>query len=183
MKKLQKRLAWVSRKLRKLITEKIKGTKTTMKKIRCSKLEIGDKVLVRQEAFKKKQKIQDKKEEDIYLVVAQPNENFPVFIVLNERSKKSKTLHRSMLFPLSQELQCEDLGHKVEESDSNEKECNINEDSVESDNEKEQEYQGPVTRAKAKALEQANALMAHYFNLLQHLEQWIKRNNSEINTR
>ena len=30
------------------------------KKVRCSKLEIRDKVLVRQEAFKKKQKIQDK---------------------------------------------------------------------------------------------------------------------------
>ena len=120
-------------------------------------------MLVRQEAFKKKQQIQGKWEEDIYLIIAQPNENFPVFIVLNERSKKSKILHRSMLLPLSQELQCEDLGHKVEDLDLNEEECNIEEDSVESEKEEEQEYQGPVTRAKAKALEQANALMAHYF--------------------
>ena len=37
-----------------------------------------------------------------------------------------------MLFLLSQELQCEDIGHKVEDSDSNENECNIEEDSVES---------------------------------------------------
>ena len=97
------------------------------------------------------------------MVAAQPNENFPVFIVLNERSKKSKTLHRSMLFPLSQELQCEDLGHKVEDLDLNEKEHNIEEDLVESEKEEEQEYQGSVTKAKAKALEQANALVAHYF--------------------
>ena len=29
--------------------------------------------------------------------------------------------------------------------------------------EEEQGYKGPMTRAKAKALEQANALMVHYF--------------------
>ena len=68
-----------------------------------------------------------------------------------------------MLFLLGQELQCEDISHKVEISDSNENECNTKEDSVESDFEEIQEYKGPVTRAKAKALEQANALMAHYF--------------------
>ena len=69
-----------------------------------------------------------------------------------------------MPFPLSQELQCEDLGHKVQDLDLNEEEHNIKEDSVESENEEKQEYQGPVTRAKAKALEQANALTAHYFD-------------------
>ena len=53
----------------------------------------------------------------VYVVVTQPNNKFPVFIVLNERSKKSKTLHRNMLFPLGQELQCEDIGQRVEVSD------------------------------------------------------------------
>ena len=95
-------MAWAFRKAQKVnLKENKKSQNNHDKKVRCSKLEIGDKVLVRQEAFKKKQQIQDKWEEDIYLVIAQPNENFPVFIVLNERSKKSKILHRSMLFPLS----------------------------------------------------------------------------------
>ena len=84
----------------------------TRKKIRCTKLEVGDKVLVRQKAFKKKHKLQDKWEEDVYVVVAQPIDNIPVFIVLNERSQKSRTLHRNMLFPLDQELQCEDIGQR-----------------------------------------------------------------------
>ena len=165
VKKLQKRLAWAFKKAQGVNHKENKRNKKNYdRKVRCSKLEIEDKVLVRQKAFKKKHKIQDKWEEDIYLVVAQTNENFPVFIVLNEKSKKSKTLHRNMLFSLGQELQCEDIGHKVEASDSNENKHHTEEDSVESDLEEEQEYQGPVTKGKAKALEQANALMAHYFS-------------------
>ena len=73
---------------------------------------------MRQKTFKKKHKIQDKWEEDVYVVVAQPNENFTVFIVLNEKSQRSRTLHRNILFPLGQELQCEDIGQRVETSHS-----------------------------------------------------------------
>ena len=128
-------------------------------------MEVGDKVLVRQKVFKKKHKIQDKWEEDVYVVVAQPNSNFPVFIVLNERSKKSRTLHRNMLFPLGQELQCEDIGQRVEVSDPNIETQNTKENSGQMDPEMEEEqgYEGPMTRAKTKALEQANVLMAPYF--------------------
>ena len=142
------------------------------RKVRCTKLEVGDKVLVRQKAFKKRHKIQDKWEEDVYVVVAQPNDNFPVFIVLNERSQRSKTLHRNMLFPLGQELQCEDISQRVEVSDPDTETEYIKETSEQSlskdsdpevEVEEKQAYKGPVTRAKAKALEQANALMVHYF--------------------
>ena len=117
-------------------------------------MEIGDKVLVRQKAFKKKHKIQDKWEEDVYVVVAQPNDNFPVFIVLNEISKRSRTLHRNMLFPLGQELQCEDIGQRVKVSDP-EIETQNTEDSGQMDPEIEEKqgYQGPMTRAKARTLE------------------------------
>ena len=87
MEKLQKRLAWVYKKAQEENSrESSRNKKNYYRKVRCSKLEIGDKVLVRQKAFKKKHKIQDKWEEDVYVVVAQPNDNFPVFIVLNERS-------------------------------------------------------------------------------------------------
>ena len=110
VEKLQKRLAWAYKKAQEVNHKKSKRNKRNYeRKVRCSKLEIGDKVQVRQKAFKKKHKIQDKWE-DVYIVVAQPNDKFPVFIVMNERSKRSRTLHRNMLFPLGQELQCKDIG-------------------------------------------------------------------------
>ena len=121
---------------------------------------------MRQKAFKKKHKIQDKWEEDFYVVVAQPNDNFPVLIVLNERSQRSRTLHRNMLFPLGQGLQCEDICQRVEVSDPKIKTQNTKENSGQMDPEMEEKqgYKGPMTRAKTKALEQANALMVHYFD-------------------
>ena len=116
---------------------------------------------MRQKAFKGKHKIQDKWEEDVYIVISQPIHNCPVFKVQNERSGKSKILHRNMLFPLSQELQCEDVSQKDRISGpiKNRKEAEDN--SIMSTSESEddindvdinikQEYKGPVTRARAK---------------------------------
>ena len=169
VEKLQKRLAWAHKKAQEVNYKENKRNKRIHdKKVRCTKLEVGDKVLVRQKVFKKKHKIQDKWEEDVYVVVAQPNDNFPVFIVLNERSKRSRTLHRNMLFPLGPELQCEDISQRVEVSDPDtetEHTEETSEQNLSKDPEvvEEQDYKGPVTRAKAKALEQANTLMAHYF--------------------
>ena len=131
------------------------------RKVRCSKIEKGDKVLVRQKAFKGKHKIQDKWEEDVYIVISQPIHNCPVFKVQNERSGKTKILHRNMLFPLSQELQCEDVNQKdripgpiknKEETEDNlmvntsESEDDINDEDINI----EQECNRPVTRARAK---------------------------------
>ena len=75
-----------------------------------------------------------------------------------------------MLFPLGQELQCEDISQRVEVSDPDaeteymkETKWNLSGDpNLEIEEEEKQAYKGPVTRAKAKALEQANALMVHY---------------------
>ena len=92
-----------------------------------------------------------------------------MFIVLNERSQRSKTLHRNILFPLGQELQCEDINQRVEVSDPDTETEHIKETSEQSlskdsdpEVEEKQAYKDPVTRAKAKALEQANAFMVHY---------------------
>ena len=108
---------------------------------------------MRQKVFRKKYKIQDKWEEDVYVVVAQPNDNFPVFIVSNERSQRSRTLHRNMLFPLGQELQCEDISQRVKVSDPKRETQNTKENSGQTDPEMEEEqgYKGPMTRAKARA--------------------------------
>ena len=71
-----------------------------------------------------------------------------------------------MLFPLGQGLQCKDIGQKVEFSDltSNHENKGKNPEEVVSASEEKQEYEGPITRAKTKALRQANMLMAQYFD-------------------
>ena len=71
--------------LNKSMNKKRKGTTETIdKKVRCSKLDIGDRVLVRQNAFKGKHKVQDKWEDNTYVVVDQPAKNTPVFTVQKE---------------------------------------------------------------------------------------------------
>ena len=149
VEKLQKRLAWAFKKAQEVSQKEKKRNKRNYdRKVRCSKLERGDKVLVRQKAFKGKHKIEDKWEQDSYEVIAQPIENFPVFIVQNERMKKSKTLHRNMLFPLDQELQCEDISQKVEISHETKNHVNteVNSEEIDSDMEEKQEYKGLMTR-------------------------------------
>ena len=79
-----------------------------------------------------------------------------------------------MLFPLGQELQCEDIGQRVEVFDPKIETWNKKENSGQtnperedsdgeiSESEKNTGYKGPMTRAKTKALEQATVLMLHY---------------------
>ena len=166
MEKLQKRLAWAIRKAQEVNEKENKRNKKCYdRKVRCSKLEVGNKVLVRQKAFKGKHKIQNKWDNIIYEVISQPIENFPVFTVQHEGSKKLKTLHRNMLFQLGQELQSEDKSHKVQISGPIENHVNteVNPDEEESNIEEKQDYVGPVTRARTKALTQANMLIAQHF--------------------
>ena len=151
VEKLQKRLAWAYRKAQEVNhREKTRNKKIYDRKVRCTKLEVGDKVLVRQKAFKRKHKIQGQiGRRCLYKWLPQPNDNFPVFIVLNERLKRSRTLHRNMLFPLGQELQCEDISQRVEVSDPDTEiehteetsEQNLSKDP---EVEEEQDYKGPL---------------------------------------
>ena len=95
------------------------------------------------------------------MVISQPIHNCPVFKVQNERSGKTKILHRNMLFPLSQELQCEDVNQKdripgpIKNKEETEDDSMVNTSESEDDiNDEdiniEQEYNIPVTRARAK---------------------------------
>ena len=60
-----------------------------------------------------KHKIQNRWEDDEYVVVSQPNSDIPVYIVQPISSAKQKTLHRNQLLP---------LGYKIDENmESNEK--------------------------------------------------------------
>ena len=59
-----------------------------------------------------------------------------------------------MLFPLGQELQCEDIGQRVGVSDSKMETQNTEKDSGQMDPEIEEKqgFQGPMTRAKVQEL-------------------------------
>ena len=59
-------------------------------------------MLVRQVVFKRRHKISDKWEKDLYIVIGIPNESVPVFQVQKQSGSKAiKTLHRNMLLPFS----------------------------------------------------------------------------------
>lgn len=69
------------------------------KKVKFSKIEVGDKVLLKILAFQGKHKIADRFEQEIYTVVKQPNEDIPVYVIRSP-SGLEKTLHRNHLFPI-----------------------------------------------------------------------------------
>ena len=85
-----------------------------------------------------------------------------MFTVQKEEGGRLETLHRHMLFPLNQELQCEDSSQKVEVSNSDvEDNCEdiLDSSDHETDHDEKQEYVGPVTRSTARAQDQDILLM------------------------
>ena len=70
--------------------------------VRESKLQPGDRVLVRNVGLKGKHKLADKWEDQPYTVLEQPNEDMPVYVVQKEAGNGPKrTLHRNMLLSLA----------------------------------------------------------------------------------
>ena len=70
-------------------------------KVRCTQLQVGDKVLLKCNAFKGKHKIQDRWENTIYEVIEQPLGKIPVFKIKSmEGNDKMKVVHRNLLLPL-----------------------------------------------------------------------------------
>ena len=67
-------------------------------RVRESQLQPGDRVLARNFGVRRKMKIADRWEKDVYLVVDQPNKGIPVCIVKREHGKgKRRMLHRALL--------------------------------------------------------------------------------------
>ena len=68
--------------------------------VRESQLLPGDRVLVRNVGLKDKNKLADKWEKEVYLVVDQPNRDIPVYVVKREHGRSTrKMLHRNLLLP------------------------------------------------------------------------------------
>lgn len=69
-----------------------------MLQIRGGTVKIGDRVLVKIVAFEGQHKLADSWEQDPYIVIGQPNENKPVFVVKKENGEgRTRTLHRHLL--------------------------------------------------------------------------------------
>ena len=99
---LERRLQW-SHKLAQKHMEKQanKAKKYYDRKVRCSKLEPGDLVLVKRFGFKGKHKIQDRWENQIYEVLESCHSSPLVFRVRKEDGTgKIRILHRNLLLPL-----------------------------------------------------------------------------------
>jgi len=70
-------------------------------KVRGAVPHVGDRVLVKIVAFDGKHKLSNKWEEDPYVILEQPNQNIPVFVVKKENGEgRKRTLHRNLLLPI-----------------------------------------------------------------------------------
>lgn len=69
-------------------------------RVREAKLEVGDRVLVKNVGIRGKAKLADKWEKDVYIIVGQPNLDIPIYEVKKEHSReRTKVLHRNLLLP------------------------------------------------------------------------------------
>ena len=72
------------------------------KKMRGAVPQIGDRVLLKRVGFTGKHKLENRWEEEVYVILEQPHENIPVYRIQREDGKgRVKTVHRNLLFPLA----------------------------------------------------------------------------------
>ena len=72
------------------------------RRVRGAIVTVGDRVLVRKVGIKGRCKIANRWEEEVYVVVDQPNEDVPVFVVKREgKGRATRTLHRNLLLPVN----------------------------------------------------------------------------------
>ena len=64
------------------------------------RLQPGDLCLVKKTSWKARHKIQNRWEDDFYVILSQTNEDIPVYTIRNTITADEKTLHRNLLLPL-----------------------------------------------------------------------------------
>ena len=170
IQKLQNKMKWAFKKAEEIsLKENARQKKYYDKKVKCSRLQPGDMVLVRQKVFKGKHKIQDKWENTPYKVVEQINHDLPVFHVENTGdASNTRVLHRNMLFPL---LTCNfDQAQSLED---NVPQINSSDEESEGLDPEEGSYKGPMTCSRTKGtttptvdiVAKANQEMEQYFGI------------------
>ncbi|XP_071144366.1 uncharacterized protein [Mytilus edulis] len=70
-------------------------------KVRQSVLEPGDRVLLKNVAFRGKHKLENKWGKQPYVIVSKPDSDIPVYIIRQEHGRGRKTVHRNMLLPIT----------------------------------------------------------------------------------
>ena len=172
--RMKHRLNWAYRKAQETSEKESKKNKERYdRKARCTHLQKGDLVLVRQKSFKGKHKIQDRWENEPYEVISQLRPNLPVYKVMKKGSdSKPRVLHRNLLFPLLHKgdeitevedkmVENNDTFYSQDEESINSQEEEM-EDSLEEffdaeEDETPAEYSGPITRSMAKGLDKVVA--------------------------
>jgi transposase InsO family protein len=69
-------------------------------KCRGGPLQVGDLVLVRNNAIHQNNKLADRWEKELYEVISKPYVDLPVYIVRQQNGKRRRTLHRNLLLPV-----------------------------------------------------------------------------------
>ena len=102
VKNLKQRIEWAYKTANEVVKKEQEQNKWHYDcKVRCTKLNEGDKVLLKYTAFKGKHKIQDRWENTIYEVMEQPLGKIPVFKIQSMKGdEKTKVVHRNLLLPL-----------------------------------------------------------------------------------
>ena len=161
---LKHQLQWAYKKSREVSFKEAKRSKRRYdQKVRCSKLDVGDIVMVRQKGFNGKHKVVDRWEKDYYEVISQKPKGIPIFVIRSlGKNKRERMLHRNMLYPLSFQVQGEheqhdDVDHGSLVEDQSE--------SVDDSLEDQPIQQGPMTYSHTKALMKANLLMSEHFGI------------------
>ena len=103
--RLQRRLAHAY-KTAKTFTDKESSRQKALfdKRSKDLRLEPGDLCLVKKTAWKARHKIQNRWEDDLYVILSQTNEDIPVYTIRNTDTSVEKTLHRNLLLPLDYSL-------------------------------------------------------------------------------
>jgi hypothetical protein len=101
VQKLRERMKWAFAKAKHV--SDCSGQRSKKKydqKVRGQKLQVGDVVLVRVNAFRGRHKLQDRWEQDEYIIIGQPHVDMPVYQVRPIVGGKLRTLHRNYLLLL-----------------------------------------------------------------------------------
>ena len=122
VQKLRERMKWAFAKAKHISDSSGQRSKKKYdQRVRGQKLQVGDVVLVRVNAFRGRHKVQDRWEQEEYVIVGQPHEDMPVFQVKPNIGGKLRTLHRNYLLLLRSEdepNQMDDSFSSREDSDN-----------------------------------------------------------------
>ena len=72
------------------------------KRVRGAKVDVGDRVLLRNVGLQGRHKLADRWSDEVYNVIDQPNPEIPVYVIKQEgRSRVTRTVHRNLLLPIN----------------------------------------------------------------------------------